>query len=519
MNSGENISINLEKEKKTNLKLAIGISAFAIIAFFLFYIMIFALMFLMPGLMFSLMPIPSLSTDLYDVDGTLHVVSREIDFSELSFMDNREPGQKFLMGVLDGDSITDMTEMEPFHSVAPGSGNLYFLSEGRYLTFDGTQWTETKTDAIGKNPYGVVTPEGLIVLSARQKTCGMLMIRENEIVSLPLPTDYYALNKEKCIEFTRLVWFQNQLFLFWSSSDRLYWAAYNEGAWHTAEYSGNYDRVRVITDDRSIYLFTGFISEHSQGILLTIYDDGTWRESRMLDVDRIFLSWSPVMHKDRLFLYVQGFFHEDLYAIEDGEAVHHARMKGFFGGSGFVGKITMLSLIIMLIYGIGVYLISLVLNKFKLKQWRQKDALYEFASLMRRFIAKVIDAIVVTLLPALLFLSYLIDINLETEPVKFFVMVLLFAGYVLVGGFLYHVLLEGVYGKTLGKKLCGIVVLKDDFTPCGLLAGFLRNLLRIADSFFYYLVAIVSLSGTLKWQRLGDIVAGTVVIRKKHVHR
>lgn len=85
----------------------------------------------------------------------------------------------------------------------------------------------------------------------------------------------------------------------------------------------------------------------------------------------------------------------------------------------------------------------------------------------------------------------------------------------LVGGFLYHFLLEGIFGKTLGKKLCGIVVLKDDFTPCGLLPGFLRNLMRIVDSFFYYLIAIVSLTGTLKWQRLGDIVAGTVVVRQK----
>jgi uncharacterized RDD family membrane protein YckC len=56
-------------------------------------------------------------------------------------------------------------------------------------------------------------------------------------------------------------------------------------------------------------------------------------------------------------------------------------------------------------------------------------------------------------------------------------------------------------------------VLKADFTPCGLSGGFLRNLLRIVDAFFYYLVAAISLAGTSKWQRLGDLVAETVVVR------
>lgn len=55
---------------------------------------------------------------------------------------------------------------------------------------------------------------------------------------------------------------------------------------------------------------------------------------------------------------------------------------------------------------------------------------------------------------------------------------------------------------------------KQDFTPCGVTAGFLRNLLRIFDAFFYYLVGSVSMAGTLKWQRLGDLVAESVVVKK-----
>ena len=94
-------------------------------------------------------------------------------------------------------------------------------------------------------------------------------------------------------------------------------------------------------------------------------------------------------------------------------------------------------------------------------------------------------------------------------------MVLATLVFYFLGGFLYHALLEGLYGATLGKKICGIRVLKQDFTPCGVTAGFLRNLLRIVDAFFYYLVGAVSMAGTLKWQRLGDMVAETIVVRKK----
>lgn len=55
--------------------------------------------------------------------------------------------------------------------------------------------------------------------------------------------------------------------------------------------------------------------------------------------------------------------------------------------------------------------------------------------------------------------------------------------------------------------------MKADFSPCGLGAGFLRNLLRIADAFFYYLVAIIAMAANLKWQRVGDVVADTVVVK------
>jgi uncharacterized RDD family membrane protein YckC len=73
--------------------------------------------------------------------------------------------------------------------------------------------------------------------------------------------------------------------------------------------------------------------------------------------------------------------------------------------------------------------------------------------------------------------------------------------------------MEGWTGRTPGKWLCGIRVVKLDLTPCGLGPAFLRNLLRIGDAFMNYVVGLASAAITERRQRLGDLVAKTIVIR------
>jgi uncharacterized RDD family membrane protein YckC len=58
-------------------------------------------------------------------------------------------------------------------------------------------------------------------------------------------------------------------------------------------------------------------------------------------------------------------------------------------------------------------------------------------------------------------------------------------------------------------------VLKDDFTPCTLGRGFIRNIMRIVDTMFSSLVGVTAMAGTMKWQRLGDLVAETVVVKHR----
>jgi len=165
------------------------------------------------------------------------------------------------------------------------------------------------------------------------------------------------------------------------------------------------------------------------------------------------------------------------------------------------------------VYFVLAFLLSAFVGRFKLKRWRLDSREVEFASLWRRFLANYIDmAILMAPFAVSLYLLFRKDAFFD-NPFRFFALTLLSVLSMLAIGFLYFSLLEGTWGTTIGKKVCGIVVLKDNFTKCTLSRGFLRNLLRIVDFFFYYGVGLVTAVATMKWQRLGDIVAETVVVR------
>jgi uncharacterized RDD family membrane protein YckC len=77
----------------------------------------------------------------------------------------------------------------------------------------------------------------------------------------------------------------------------------------------------------------------------------------------------------------------------------------------------------------------------------------------------------------------------------------------------YYVACEALTGMTVGKGMVGIRVVGDTGERVTFGAAVLRNLLRLIDAFFFYLVAFVfALQSPLR-QRLGDRLAHTVVVR------
>lgn len=80
----------------------------------------------------------------------------------------------------------------------------------------------------------------------------------------------------------------------------------------------------------------------------------------------------------------------------------------------------------------------------------------------------------------------------------------------------YFILCEAVWGKTLGKRLFGLHVIQLDGRPCTGGQAVIRGLLRVLDAnplFFGGLPAVGFVLLTKRNQRLGDLLAGTVVTR------
>lgn len=77
----------------------------------------------------------------------------------------------------------------------------------------------------------------------------------------------------------------------------------------------------------------------------------------------------------------------------------------------------------------------------------------------------------------------------------------------------YFIVLEGTSGATLGKRILKLKVVNLDGSPIDMQASVIRNVLRIVDGLFSYLVAAILVWTDPNKQRLGDRVAKTIVVR------
>ena len=75
-------------------------------------------------------------------------------------------------------------------------------------------------------------------------------------------------------------------------------------------------------------------------------------------------------------------------------------------------------------------------------------------------------------------------------------------------------------GRTPGKRMLNLQVVNADATPVGWNASIIRNLLRVADFVpLFYVAGLVSMLCNTRFQRLGDIAAGTIVIHQREEAR
>lgn len=145
---------------------------------------------------------------------------------------------------------------------------------------------------------------------------------------------------------------------------------------------------------------------------------------------------------------------------------------------------------------------------------------YRLAGIGSRMIAQLLDLVIIGgVLFGLFTLTVLIAgiVGLSSSgqiPQSFFVPFVVLAS---VGPFLYFIIFEGLWnGQTIGKKAAGIRVRMADGTPLTFAAALGRNLLRPADLLpMFYFAGLLAIFTNTKSQRLGDMLANTVVLYDK----
>jgi len=98
-------------------------------------------------------------------------------------------------------------------------------------------------------------------------------------------------------------------------------------------------------------------------------------------------------------------------------------------------------------------------------------------------------------------------------------------GIVLLAGFLIEWLMPVAFevlwrGQTPGKRILNLAVVQDNGTPVDWSASLARNTLRFVDFLpFVYAAGFISMLLTRDAKRLGDLVAGTVVVHVDPIAR
>jgi uncharacterized RDD family membrane protein YckC len=132
---------------------------------------------------------------------------------------------------------------------------------------------------------------------------------------------------------------------------------------------------------------------------------------------------------------------------------------------------------------------------------------YEVAGLGDRIGAYLLDSLLTGAYYVVLFL-----INSEVAELPTWLNILL-----ILPPFLYHLLCEMLLnGQSLGKRQLNLKVVRLDGTPPGIGSYLLRWLLRPIDIWLYGSVAIITILINGKGQRLGDLAAGTTVVKYRN---
>lgn len=139
---------------------------------------------------------------------------------------------------------------------------------------------------------------------------------------------------------------------------------------------------------------------------------------------------------------------------------------------------------------------------------------YDLAGAGNRGFAALVDFVVATLLVVGMIAVFAV-LGAALPRGVLFATQGVFVLLTLLIGWSYFVALEWLWeGRTLGKRMFGLRVITADGSPASFIAILIRNLLRIVDFLpVFYGLGLLAIVVSPRSQRLGDIAAGTYVVR------
>src|SRR5918993_1134815 len=147
---------------------------------------------------------------------------------------------------------------------------------------------------------------------------------------------------------------------------------------------------------------------------------------------------------------------------------------------------------------------------------------FALASIGNRFLACALDHFLQALAILLMFLAFYILANvssfgdLVTSAPKWVLAIMIVVLFLIFSS--YFAFFEWIWnGQTPGKRWLKLRVIREDGRPITFWEAAVRNLLRTFDMMPapFYSIGLISVFLSLSDQRVGDMVAGTVVVRER----
>jgi uncharacterized RDD family membrane protein YckC len=155
------------------------------------------------------------------------------------------------------------------------------------------------------------------------------------------------------------------------------------------------------------------------------------------------------------------------------------------------------------------------INDYIVETPEQIELAYDVAGIGSRFLAAIIDSALIVLAEVALFLAIAQVTSILQFAESVWLAIGATLGFVILWG--YYIAFELTWnGQSPGKRLIGLRVVTEGGRPMTVLGSIIRNLIRIIDFLpLFYGIGVITMFIDERARRLGDLAAGTLVVRER----